>query len=87
MTQNDMHSIQIELTANEIRDDINYYQARLDRVQDRLNALPARGSSWQERKKAMTERQRLEAEIRHVRQLIEYATEALNEFEQAQVKF
>ena len=82
-----MQNQQLKLTKEDIEQDIIYYRARLDRIRDRLATLPANPRTWQERKKAMTERQRLEAEIRHVRQLIEYATEALNEFEQAQVKF
>jgi hypothetical protein len=70
---------QIELTEEDIKQDIIYYQARLNRIQDRLDELPARVGSWQENKKIKLDRQRLEAEIRHVRQLIEYAKDALTE--------
>lgn len=69
----------MELTKEQIEEDIAYYQARLARIQDNLNVLP---DNLKGRKLHAT-RQRLQAEVKHVRGLIRLASEALAELGQA----
>lgn len=69
----------IELTAENIQADIAEYEARLVAAESKLSELPTGYVSYPEYKKREAVRQELEAEITHVKQLLTYATEALNE--------
>ena len=74
---------QITLTEETIREDMKAYQDRLDKVQDKLDDLPVRGSSWKDTRKIKVTRHRLEAEVVHVQGLIRLASAALTEPGQA----
>ena len=62
--------IQINLTGPDILKDIEGYQSRLRKAQDKLSKLPIA-------LKGFKARQKLEAEVRHVKGLISLAQEAL----------
>lgn len=65
------------ITIAEIRDDIQTFEDRLTQDRDRLAALPLpqTAGTWQDRAKLKAQRQALNDDIRHVRQLITYAKE------------
>jgi hypothetical protein len=67
----------LKLTKEDILTDLKVYEARLDRVKDRLGELPG---NLKGRKLHVT-RQRLRAEIKHVQGLLAMAREALAECE------
>ncbi len=69
--------MKIELTNDEIFQDIRAYQARLSEAWRKLGSLPLDAATWAERKKLRTQRQELEADVRHVEGLIRIAREAL----------
>jgi hypothetical protein len=72
----------LNLSKEDILNDIEVYQARLDRIRDRLQELPAKGSNVYEGGKVRATRRRLRAEIKHVQGLVALAREALAECEQ-----
>jgi hypothetical protein len=72
----------LNLTEQDILNDIEVYQARLDRIRDRLQELLAKGSNVYEGGKVRATRRRLRAEIKHVQGLLAMAREALAECEQ-----
>jgi hypothetical protein len=65
----------MELTKEQIECDIEAYRDRLSKAEDKLNELP---EGLKGRKLAQTRRVLL-SEIRHVKTLIGYAQEALND--------
>jgi hypothetical protein len=68
----------LNLSKEDILNDIEVYQARLDRIRDRLQELPA---NVYEGGKVRATRRRLRAEIKHVQGLLAMAREALAECE------
>jgi hypothetical protein len=72
----------LKLTPQTIGADIAVYRQRQQKVQDKLDALPAMGSSPCETRKIKVTRHRLEAEVAHVLGLIRLAAGALVELEQ-----
>lgn len=72
----------LNLTKNDMRQDILDYQERIRIAQQKLSALPKNVVGYQERKKARFKRKVLEQEIEHVKRLILIASDALEEMEQ-----
>ena len=69
----------IVLTRESVSADISAYQDRLHSAQQALRDLPTWGQTYKERKRLSTDRNRLMAEMEHVRRLIGYAQQALEE--------
>jgi hypothetical protein len=69
----------VNLTKNEILNDIKNYESRILLAEKKLYALPAAGFTLKERKKIKNKRRALLSEIDHVRGLISMAEEALNQ--------
>lgn len=69
--------MQLELSEQDIRQEIRGFQARLSEARRKLAGLPVIASDWQARKKLRIQRQALEAEVSHVEGLIGLAREAL----------
>ena len=67
----------LELSQEDIRQDIRGFQARLSEAGRKLAGLPLDASTWQARKKLRAQRQALEAEVFHVKGLIRIAEGAL----------
>ncbi|NQT70088.1 MAG: hypothetical protein HQ552_10955 [Desulfobacteraceae bacterium] len=65
------------LTTEEIKQDIEGFQARIDAARKKLAMLPGGRLAYPEHKKREMHRRQLESEIEHVHKLIGYATEAL----------
>jgi hypothetical protein len=66
------------LTDADILADIIAYEDRIGDAQEKLDALPADADTWKEKKKLKEKRRALGDEIRHVRNLINIAEEALS---------
>ena len=66
------------LTDADILADIIVFEDKIGAVQAKLDALPADAATWKEKKKLKEKRRALEDEIRHVRNMINIAEEALN---------
>ncbi len=65
------------ITRRDIEQDIIKYARRLQKLQNRLDALPPKGRIPAEGRKLKQTGRTLEAEIQHVEGLIGLATEAL----------
>ncbi len=70
----------MDLTREQTEQDIQGYQGRLRKVQQRLDDLPLKGRIPFEGRKLKATRQQLEADIRHIRRLIGYAEGALSDY-------
>ena len=66
------------LTQEEIKEDIQTFEDSITQARDKLAILPQTAGTWQDRAKLKAQRQALNDDIRHVRQLITYAKEGLN---------
>lgn len=71
----------LELTVADIDQDITDFEKRIEKAKDRLRALPSGWLPYAQHRKREKLRQDLQAEIEHVKRLIGYAREALNEME------
>lgn len=71
--------MQIELTTESILKDIEGFQARISEAKNKLAGLPGGYLSYPEHKKREKQRRELEDEIDHVKILIGYAEEALDD--------
>ena len=71
------------LTKEEIQQDIEAYNQRLEGARLKLSALPDGVSDWKQRKKVQASRRALESEIANVRQILLYAADALRELNAA----
>lgn len=69
----------IELTGQEIEQDITGFKARISAAQSKLESLPDGYLDFKKHKKREQQRRELEGEIEHIKNLIKIATEALNE--------
>ena len=69
----------LELTREEILDDIKGYQERICKAQEKLSELPAKGKTGKQTWKINNTRRKLLQEIEHVERLKSWAQEALNE--------
>jgi len=65
------------LTNDEIREDIEKFNERIQDAKAKLAALPATAATWQARKSLKEQRHILNSEIEHVKRLIGIAEEAL----------
>ena len=72
----------MHLTIKDIENDIQKFQDRIEAAREKLIALPATEIDWKEHKKIKAKRHELESEISHVRKLIGYAIEALEDVSQ-----
>ena len=70
----------LELTREEILEDIKGYQERICKAQEKLSELPATVSTVKERRRVKNKRRIFLTEIDHVQGLISIAEEALNQF-------
>ena len=70
---------ELQLTNEMILSDIAGYKQKIKTAKQKLAELPESTASWKERKKLKDKKQALEGDIKHIRQMIGYATEALNE--------
>lgn len=70
----------IELTGQEIEQDITGFKARISAAQSKLESLPDGYLDFKKHKKREQQRRLLEDDIQHVQKLISYAQEALNEY-------
>jgi hypothetical protein len=66
----------MKVTDESIRNDIELYQARIQRARDKLDALPV-GKNWQHTKKIMRKRRALNEEVKHLHGLIDLAERGL----------
>ncbi len=65
------------ITRAEIKEDIEAFNKRITDAENKLNALPLVAGTWQARARVKVQRQALNDNIRHIRQLIIYAREGL----------
>jgi hypothetical protein len=70
---------ELQLTDEIILSDIAGYEKRIILAKEKLAELPSSADGWKERKKLQDTKRALDADIKHIRQMIGYATEALNE--------
>ena len=70
----------IELTKESLNADIAAFNKRIEDAKSQLLALPATASSWKERKRIASIRNRLMTEIDHVKRIRQYASDALAKF-------
>ena len=69
--------MQLELSQEDIRQEIQAFQDRITAAKAKLAGLPLDASDWNERKRLRLQRQALEAEVIHVKGLIKIAMTAL----------
>ena len=70
------------LTNDMVLDDIAGFQTRIHIAREKLDALPATAIDWKEHKKIKAKRRELKGDISHIKKLIGYAKEALEEVSQ-----
>ena len=72
--------MRLNLTREDVENDIAGFEARIQAARDKLNELPATASTYPERKRLKAARRKLESKIKHVGILQGYALSALAEF-------
>jgi hypothetical protein len=65
------------ITDKVIKNDIAEFEQRIQAAREKLDALPATAIERKEHKKIKAKRRELKSEITHVKKLIGYAKEAL----------
>jgi hypothetical protein len=70
----------LKLTKEDVLNDIERFEKRIQITQEKLTALPQKATGYKERKKLKFKRRILRQEIEHVKRLIAIAKETLPEY-------
>jgi|GEM_PF-2656158 len=65
------------ITVEQIEQDITQYQDRIQKAREQLDGLPGGRLPYHQHKAMEKQRRECQAEIKHVKQLIEYAVEGI----------